>query len=139
VGELAGLFAPTPRQLNVLIPLGMAALGYALYLRYLVIEQPSVGLFCEAGATTWLCLSRHLAIVLFKHGVFGSLAAAAAVFNLIRPSLVAFALGILAAALGIVLYNIGGAGTAIGLLILSFARAHPNKHGGDDKQACSQP
>ena len=31
------------------------ATGYALYLRYLAIEQPSVALACEAGLRTWLC------------------------------------------------------------------------------------
>ena len=115
-------FAPTARQLNFLIPLGLLALGYALYLRYLAVEQAWVGLSCEAGLPTWLCFVRHGVIALFKHWVFGSVAVAAAALNLVRPSLVLFSIGMVAAAFGIVLYNIGGAGIAIGLLILSFAR-----------------
>jgi hypothetical protein len=116
------LFAPTARQLNGLITTGLLALGYALYLRYMVIEQAWVGLSCQGGAATWLCFSRTVAIVLFKNWVFGSIAAAAAVLNLIRPSLLWFTVAMLAAAFGIVLYNIGGSGVALGLLILSLAR-----------------
>ena len=116
------LFAPTARQLNFLIPVGLLALGYALYLRYLVVEQAWVGLSCEAGPPTWLCFTRQAVIVLFKHWAFGSVAVVAAVLNLVRPSLALFAMGLVTAAFGIVLYNLGGAGIAVGLLILSFAR-----------------
>jgi hypothetical protein len=116
------LFAPTARQLNFLIPVGLLALGYALYVRYLAVEQAWVGLSCEAGLRTWLCFVRHGVIELFKHWVFGWFAVVAAALNLLRPSLVLFSIGMVAAAFGIVLYNIGGSGIAIGLLILSFAR-----------------
>ncbi len=115
-------FAPTARQLNLLIPIGLLALGYALYLRYLVVEQAWVGLACQAGLPTWQCFTRGLVVVLFKHWVFGAAALGAAVLHLIRPSLVMFAIGMVAGAFGIVLYNVGGAGLAIGLLILGFAR-----------------
>jgi hypothetical protein len=115
-------FAPTARQLNFLIPLGLLALGYALYVRYMAVEQAWVGLSCEAGLPTWLCFVRHGVIELFKHWVFGSVAVVVAALNLLRPSLALFSIGMVAAAFGIVLYNIGGSGIAIGLLILSFAR-----------------
>jgi hypothetical protein len=115
-------FAPTAGQLNFLIPMGLLALGYALYLRYLAVEQAWVGLSCEGGLATWLCFARQIVIALFKHWVFGSVAVAAAALNLARPSLALFSIGMVAAAFGIVLYNIGGSGIAIGLLILSFAR-----------------
>ena len=116
------LFMPTARQWNVLIPLGMSALGYALYVRYMVIQETKVGLACDAGLATWLCASRRLVIGLHEHSVFGWVALGAAVLNLMRPSLVLFAIGMVAAALGVVLYNAGLAGLAAGLLILSFAR-----------------
>ena len=115
-------FAPTARQLNFLIPVGLLALGYALYLRYLAVEQAWVGLSCEGGLATWLCFARQVVITLFKHWVFGSVAVLAAALNLARPSLALFSIGMVAAAFGIVLYNIGGSGIAVGLLILSFAR-----------------
>jgi hypothetical protein len=116
------LFLPSARQLNVLIPIGMAALGYALYMRYLVIQQTNVGLACDAGLATWLCATRRLVIGLHQHSVFGWLALGAAALNVLRPSLLLFAIAMVAAALGIVLYNVGLAGLAAALLILSFAR-----------------
>jgi hypothetical protein len=43
----------------------------------------------------------------------------------IRPSIVLLTGGIVAAGLGIVLYNVALSGLAIGLLILGFARPAP--------------
>jgi len=119
---MAGLFLPTARQLNLLLAVGFLALGYALYLRYLVIEQSAVGLACEAGLQTWLCLTRRIVIALFNHSAFGIAAFAAALINAVRPSILLFALGIAAGSFGIVLYNTGLSALAIPLLALSLAR-----------------
>lgn len=116
------LFLPSARQTNWLLIVTFLALGYALYLRYLVVEQPPVGLACEAGLQTWLCSTRRIVIVLFTYSVFGWLALAAAVLNLIRPHLLLFALGTMAAGFGIVLYNVSASAFAVALLILSLAR-----------------
>jgi hypothetical protein len=116
------LFLPGPRQINLLLIVGFLALGYALYFRYLVIEQSSVGLACDAGLTTWLCASRRTMTLLFNNGVFGWAALALAALNFIRPSLLLFAVALAFCALGIVLYNIGLSSIAAALLILSFAR-----------------
>ena len=116
------VFVPTARRLNVLLIVGFACLGYALYLRYLVIEQSTVGLPCEAGLRTWLCLTRSVVIALFGYSVFGITALAAAVINLLRPSLVLTAIAIAAAGFGIVLYNVGLSALAVPLLMLALAR-----------------
>jgi hypothetical protein len=116
------LFLPTARQTNWLLAIGFITTGYALYFRYVVIEQSSVSLACEAGLNTWLCATRKLLIALFNHSVFGLVALVAAALNLLRPSLVLFALGMAAAGLGIVLYNVGLSALAVALLILSLAR-----------------
>jgi hypothetical protein len=116
------LFAPTARQTNWLILIGLLSLGYALYLRYLAIELSSVGLACQAGQQTWLCSTRALVMTLFNHSVFGWVALGAAIINLVRPTLPVFALGLAAAAFGAVLYNVGLSALAVALLILSFAR-----------------
>lgn len=115
-------FLPTARQTNLLLVVGFACLGYALYFRYLVIEQSTVGLACEAGLATWLCATRRVVLVLFNHNVFGVVAVGAAVLNFIRPSLVLFTVALAAAGVGIVLYNVALSSLAIALLILSFAR-----------------
>lgn len=116
---------PSARATNWLIAIGLLSLGYAMYLRYLVIEQSSVGLACDAGLTTWLCLSRKVAAGLFNHQVFGWTALGAALLTLIRPSVVLFAIALALTAFGVVLYNAGLAALAAGVLLMSFARPAP--------------
>ena len=119
------LFLPSARATNWLLIVGFGSIGYALYIRYLAVEQTSVGLACQAGLDTWLCFSRRIATALFTNSVFGFAALIVAVLNLLRPSVVLFAVGLAAACFGIVLYNIGLSSLAIGLLVLSLARRAP--------------
>jgi hypothetical protein len=119
------LFLPSARATNVLLIVGFCSLGYALYIRYMAIEQSSVGLACAGGLDTWLCSSRAVIAILFKHSVFGCAALAVAVVNLLRPSPVLFGVALALTCLGIVLYNVALASLAAGLLILSFARRAP--------------
>jgi len=119
------LFLPTARQINWLLIVGFVALGEALYLRYLAIENGQVSLGCQAGLDTWLCMTFRLTIILFNHSVFGWVALAAALLNLLRPSLLLFAVALAATAFGLVLHNAALAGLAAALLILSFARPAP--------------
>jgi hypothetical protein len=74
---------------------------------------------------TMQCQARALATVLYKNSVFGMTALVIAALHLIRPSIVLMTGGVIAAGLGIVLYNIELSGLAIGLLILGFARPAP--------------
>ena len=119
------LFLPSARASNWLLIVGFCSLGYALYMRYLGIEQATVGLACAAGLDTWLCASRAVVSVLFKYSVFGFAAMAVALLNLLRPSLVLFAVALALACIGVVLYNVMLSSLAFGLLILSFARRAP--------------
>jgi hypothetical protein len=119
------LFLPSARATNWLLIVGFCSLGYALYLRYFAVEQASVGLACAAGLDTWLCFMRRIAIGLFTYSVFGWSALLIAAVNLLRPSLVLFALALCAACFGVVLYNVGLSSLAVGLLLLSFARRAP--------------
>jgi hypothetical protein len=74
---------------------------------------------------TWLCFTRQITIMLFTYSAFGWTALIVAALNLLRPSLVLFAIALAAACLGVVLYNVGLSALATGLLILSFARRAP--------------
>jgi hypothetical protein len=118
-------FRLTPYQVQWLLVVGFAAVGYALYLRYLAIEYSPVALACDAGLQTVLCKSRAVATSLFKNSVFGGVALVIASLHFIRPSIVLLTGGLIAAGLGIVLYNVVLSGLAIGLLILGFARPAP--------------
>ena len=118
-------FRLTPYQVQWLLVVGFLSVGYALYLRYLVIEFSTVALACDAGLRSMVCTSRSVATALFKSDVFGIVALVIAVLHVIRPSIVLLTGGLIAAGLGIVLYNIVLSGLAIGLLILGFARPAP--------------
>ena len=119
------LFLPSARATNVLLIVGFCSLGYALYIRYLGIEQTTVGLACAAGLDTWLCYSRRIVAALFDRSVFGIAALVVAAINLLRPSLFLFAVALAAACLGVVLYNVVLSSLAAGLLVLSLARRAP--------------
>lgn len=119
------LFRPEGRALAVLAAIGCAALAAGMYVRYMLIEQPSVGLVCQDGLATFSCALRAQAIALFTNSVFGVGAAIIAALNLLRPSLVLFAPALALAGLGIVLYNINMAALAVALLVLSLARRAP--------------
>ena len=116
------LFLPSARASNLLLVVGFCSVGFALYLRYLAIEQSGVALACDAGLNTWLCVSRRVAVTLFSHSVFGIFALAMAAINFLRPALAFFMLALAAAGFGIVLYNVALSALAIGLLIVSLAR-----------------
>ena len=118
-------FRLTPYQVQFLLVVGFVTVGCALYLRYLAVEFSTVALACDAGLQTMLCKARTLATVLFKNSVFGIAALVIATLHVMRPSIVLLTGGLIAAGLGIVLYNIALSGLAIGLLILGFARPAP--------------
>jgi hypothetical protein len=119
------LFLPTARQTNWLLLVGLLSLGEALYLRYLAIEYAQVSLACQGGLSTWLCTAFRLAIVLYNHSVFGWVALASALLNLVRPSIALILVALAATAFGLVLHNADLAGLAAALLILSLARPAP--------------
>lgn len=119
------LFMPTAREINWLLIVGFCSIGYALYMRYLAIEQTPVGLACQDGLATWLCFTRSIAITLFTYSVFGWAALSIAALNLLRPTLVLFAAALSLSCFGVVLYNAGLSSLAVALLLLSFARRAP--------------
>jgi hypothetical protein len=119
------LFLPTARQTNWLLIVAFLAVGEAIYIRYMAIENLNVELACQAGLQTWLCSTFRLSIVLYNHQAFGAVALIAALLNLLRPSVVLVAVALATAGFGIVLHNADLSGLAVGALILSLARPAP--------------
>lgn len=119
------LHRPTPRQSLCLAVIAVAALTYGFVVRYRLVEDSSIGIACGTSAATWLCASRRTAIALFTPEVFGFVAFGAALLNLLRPSIVLWALALAASGAGIVLYNVALSALAVALLILSLARPVP--------------
>ncbi len=119
------LFLPTARQANWLLIIACLSVGEALYLRYMAIENANVALACQAGLQTWLCSTFRLTMLLYPYQVFGGVALAAAVLNMVRPSIVLAAVVLAAAGFGVVLHNADLSALAAALLILSLARPAP--------------
>lgn len=120
------LFLPSWRAAAIIAILGLAALGSALVLRYAIIQNSGLGVACEAGEESLICTVRLAAIVLFVRGAFGWGALIAACVALWRPNVVAFAVGVVLAMLGLVLYNTRLSALAVALLVLSLARPRPS-------------
>jgi hypothetical protein len=121
-------FLPSKRYALGLGAAVLAALGLALYLRYGVIQNTPIGLACEAGEAgedSLLCSARLGVILLFVWSAFGWTALAAAIVQLIRPNRFTLAIGLVAGASGLVLYNLRLSALAVPLLLLSLARAAP--------------
>jgi hypothetical protein len=116
------LFLPTKRASAALATLALAALGAALYLRYAIIQDSTIGVACEAGEESLTCQVRLAVILMFVQGAFGWLALIASCVQLWRPNVVAFGTGLVFALLGLVLYNTRISALAIALLVLSLAR-----------------
>jgi hypothetical protein len=119
------LFLPTARQTNWLLIVAFLAVGEALYIRYMAMENTNVSLACQAGLRTWLCDSFRLSIVLYNHQIFGGVALIAALLNLVRPSIILMTLTLVAAGFGVVLHSDDLSALAAGLLIFSLARPAP--------------
>jgi hypothetical protein len=119
------LFLPTARQTNWLLIVAFLSVGEGFYIRCMAFENLNVELACQAGLQTWLCGTFRLTLVLFNHEVFGALALAVALLNLLRPSILLVAVTLAAAGYGIVLHNTDLSALAAGVLILSLARPAP--------------
>jgi hypothetical protein len=115
-------FLPSPRATNLLVAIGFLALGYAMYVRYMLIESSTVGIECDAGLAAAHCGVRAVATFLFKLQLLGIGALILAVIHLIRPNVYVFGGALALTGLGLVLYNNGAAAIALALLIVSFAR-----------------
>jgi hypothetical protein len=116
------LFLPSKHASALIAILGVATLGIALYLRYCIIQNSGIGVACEAGEESLTCKVRLAVIRMFVEGTFGWVAMIAAAVQLWRPRVVVFAIGVVFALFGLVLYNTRGSALAAALLVLSLAR-----------------
>jgi len=116
------LWRPSPTALKGLAAVVVIALAIAFYMRYGLVEPSSVGLVCDAGATTMVCLIRRVFIGVFTHSGFGIVALLAAVLALVRPSATLMGAALFTGLLGVVLYNTSLAALALSLLPFVLAR-----------------
>ncbi|MEW6449833.1 MAG: hypothetical protein AB1490_04225 [Pseudomonadota bacterium] len=119
------LFRPSRYKWIWLAVSAGAALAFAFYLRFRVLEVPAVSIACESGDEAWHCMARKAVIAMFTPMAFGGAALVAAVLNMIHPSIVLSTLIVVAGGLGIVFYNAALSALAFALFILSLARPLP--------------
>jgi hypothetical protein len=119
------LFRPTKRDGFLLAALGLASFGLAVYLRDSIVQNRVLGFACEAGEQSLTCNVRLVVVFLFTWSVFGSMATAAAILQFLRPHFALFAIALISAMLGLMLYNTWLAALAVTMLVLSLGRAAP--------------
>jgi hypothetical protein len=122
IDQMSRVSLPMVRLLVVLLATVVPTVTGTFWLRFAILENRAVGLSCREGSEDWLCLVRNAATFSYEYALLGSFAVLIAAVNLVRPSYVTFAVAAVAATIGAILYNVGGAGIAITLLILSLAR-----------------
>jgi cell division protein FtsL len=122
IDQMSRLSVHMVRLLVVLLATVVPTVTGTFWLRFAILENRAVGLSCREGSEDWLCLVRNAATFSYEYALLGSFAVLLAAVNLVRPSYVTFAVATVAATIGAILYNVGGAGIAITLLILSLAR-----------------
>ena len=115
-------FRPGPRACAALAASAAIALSVAAYMRYQLIEPAAVGLVCDAGARTAICLIRRAFILTFVWNGFGTVALVASAFALVRPSVWTVGVALASGLLGVVLYNTQLSALALALLPLVLAR-----------------
>ena len=116
------IYRPTPREFAALATVASLSLVVAAYMRYGLVEPSTVGLVCDAGATTTVCLTRRAFILTFEYYGFGVGALVATAAALWRPTTLNVSIALAIGLLGVVLYNTQLSGLALGLLPLVLAR-----------------
>jgi uncharacterized membrane protein len=113
------------QHILAILLIACASFCVALCLRYLLIENSTIGEMCEGWASGWACASRRTIIMVVQSVALGWIALLAAALNLLRPSLWKCSLALAATSCGLVLYNAGLAALAVALLLLTLARVSP--------------
>lgn len=116
------VFKPSRAACLALLGLMTLTACAGLWWRYAMIENAAMAFACDTGRGDALCILRQVIIGFFNNGLFGTAAVISAMFNLWRPSLLTMAMAVLAAALGLTLYNTAAAALACALVILALAR-----------------
>lgn len=119
------IYRPTPREFAALATVAAISLSVAAYMRYGLVEPSKVGLVCDAGATTAVCMIRRAFILTFEHYGFGIGALIATAAALWKPTTATVGLALAVGLLGVVLYNTQLSGLALGVLPLALARPAP--------------
>ena len=112
---------------NVVRMLGITAIatGVAIAMRHAFIDSDPVRSFCDYNASVWYCMIRSGASDLFRLKIWGWVILAFTLFTLYRPSPAKMQAALIAAGMGVVLYQADQASGAGALLLLYLAVRTP--------------
>jgi hypothetical protein len=118
-------FRPPLATSLALAAISAAALSLTIYMRYWIVEPAAVGLTCDAGSMTTVCVIRRTFIGIFVWNGFGGAALIATGLALLRPSSLLVGIALAAGFIGVVNYNTQLSALALALLPLVLARPAP--------------
>lgn len=107
------------------------ATAVALALRHLFIDHDGMRGFCEYNTAVWYCVIRSGASDILRLPVWGWVILAFTLYTLWRPSVARFQAALIAAGMGIVLYQADIASGSAALLLLYLAVRSPT---GDEQR-----
>jgi len=115
------------QRANLVRMLGIAAVATAVAIgtRHLFIDSDAVRGFCDYNAGVWYCMIRSGASDLFRLKVWGWVILAFTLFALFRPSIARLQVALIAAGMGVALYQADQASGAAALLLLYLAVRPP--------------
>lgn len=115
------------QRANLVRMLGIAAVATAVAIgtRHLFIDSDAVRGFCDYNASVWYCMIRSGASDLFRLKMWGWVILAFTLFALFRPSIIRLQAALIAAGMGVALYQADQASGAAALLLLYLAVRSP--------------
>ena len=119
------------RSLLVLVVTVALAYGFALGLRFGLVERDDLGAYCEVATPAWWCAVRILVIRGFLHGVYGYVSIVLAGLASWRRSAGLAYGGLVVGTLGMVLYDFtwSGVGVVASALVLARLQGEWQEHG----------
>ncbi|MES1989610.1 MAG: hypothetical protein V4441_01505 [Pseudomonadota bacterium] len=125
------LSGPVPREvpqwplsrIALWVGVGLASLGAAIALRYLVIEPHDIGFACADTVTPWWCTPRQGVVMMHLWKAWGWLGLGGGVLGLAFGWRWAVWLGYVMSLMGLVLYNADLAAIGLVLTCLRLPRA----------------
>jgi hypothetical protein len=119
------------RSLLVLVVTVAVAYGFALGLRFGLVERDDLGAYCEVATPAWWCAVRILVIRGFLHGVYGYVSIVLAGLASWRRSAGLAYGGLVVGTLGMVLYDFtwSGVGVVASALVLARLQGEWQEHG----------
>lgn len=118
-------FRPGRLATAALFVAAASALGLAVYMRYWIVEPAAVGLVCDKGAMTSVCIVRRVFVGIFTWNGFGAAALVATALALLRPASLLVGAALIFGLIGVVNYNTQLSALALALLPLVLARPAP--------------